>query len=704
MRQRKIEIFGLFLLFIFIFTFLSLVSFSPHDPTFFHSGASRVKNLLGRFGATYAEALYQLVGLASFGFALFLFLWGVFVFKEAELEGWPYKIGGLFLFLLSLSILLEVLFPSRRLFGVFPAGGFTGKFFIGFLKPLFSDIGTGLLALFLFLLSLFSFQNFSLKKVRRLLRNFWKFLTTDVVIVIERKGRRTPSPAIAPEPEPAPSPEPVSSQEPLPLDLKRRRKSRKIQVEEEKWSLPLDFLRAPTGQYEVDREEIERTKEILEQKLREFKIPGQIVRVRPGPVITLYEFKPSPGVILAHVVARAEDLSLALGAEVVRVARVIGQPTIGIEVPNRRRKIIYLREIIESEEFRNASAPLTIGLGKKMDGSPLVFDLARLPHLLIGGSTGMGKSVALNVMILSLMYRNSFERVRFILIDPKHLEFPLYNGIPYLLTPVITEPKKAIEALGWAVEEMERRYRVLAKARVRNIASYQDKSRSDPELPSLPYIVIIIDELADLMLMASKQMEMLLARLAQMARAVGIHLIVATQRPSTDVITGTIKNNFPARIAFNVPSRVDSMTIIDQHGAEKLLDKGDLLFMPSSSPRLIRGHSAYVSEDEVIAIVEYLKERYEPAYVSMELRPEQKRAGGRLSSRDSEYIEAVKLVLTTGSTSATFLQRKLGIGFPKAARFLDMMEEDGILAKEGRKRVIVVDPEEYLRKLEGEDV
>lgn len=699
MQKRKADLFALILLFLFLVTLLSLISFSPKDPTLFHAGASSTRNLLGRFGATYAEALLQLSGLGVISYLFFLLLWGISVAKEGEAEGSLYKLLGFVLLLFSFSTLVELIFPSYRIKGVFEAGGLLGKFSVSLLKPLLNQVGTFLFAIFLGLLSLFAFYDFSIKKIRKFGRTLARFLFADVVVVVERKEDKKEEilEEIRREEEKAGLVEEV-------ISAKKRKPRKIIGVIDEKVRIPADLLQAPTSDFVVDKEEIERTKAILEQKLREFKIPGQIVRVRPGPVITVFEFKPSPGVILAHVVARAEDLSLALGAEVVRVARIIGEPTIGIEVPNRKRKIIYLREIIESPDFRNSRAPLTIGLGKKMDGSPLVFDLAKLPHLLIGGSTGMGKSVALNVMILSLMFRNSFEDVKFILIDPKHLEFPLYNDIPYLLTPVITEAKKAIEGLAWAVEEMERRYKLLARTRVRNIENYIHKARQEPELERLPYIVIVIDELADLMLLASKQMEMLLARLAQMARAVGIHLIVATQRPSTDVITGTIKNNFPARIAFNVPSRIDSMTIIDTHGAEKLLDRGDLLFMPSGTPRLIRGHAAFVSEEEVLKIVEYLKERYPPQYVSLELKPSEKKERGRLSARDREYLEAVRLVLTTGNTSATYLQRKMGIGFPKAARLLDRMEEDGILGPlEGKKREILVDPQEFLASLEEEE-
>ncbi len=473
---------------------------------------------------------------------------------------------------------------------------------------------------------------------------------------------------------------------------------------------PLDFLKPPDGEIEVNQEEIEENAREIEAKLAEFGIRGSVERVNPGPVVTVYEFKPQPGVRVSQVIGASTDVALALGAENVRIARIPGKKTIGIEVPNRHRKTIYLREIIESRAFVESTSPLTLAIGKNVDGSPFVVDLRTFPHLLIGGATGMGKSVALNAMLVSMIYKSKPDEVRFILIDPKKVEFPIYNGIPYLLSPVITDVTKAIQALIWAVKEMERRLGLLEKLMVRNIAQYREKAsllrERGEDVEMLPYIVIFIDELASLMLSAQKDMEMLLTRLAQEARAPGIHLILATQRPSTDIITGTIKNNFPARIALGVPSRFDSKTILDQEGAEKLLNKGDMLFKSPNSSILRRVHGAYVSEEELMKIIEYLKNTGPVQYRDIFSEVKNKESvSAALSQGDDLYIQAVKLVLSTGNTSATFLQRRLRIGFPKASRLLDMMEQDGILSPMDpvtKKREILVDRMEYLRSLEEE--
>ncbi len=688
-RVKRREVFSLILFFIGLFLVGSLLSFSP-------SSLEKGEGLFGSWGLRAAHWMLQAFGYGSFALVLFLFLWALACWSEGKLWFFPRFIAAL-LFSSSFSSILAGFFPQ----GLYAPGGVVGEMIFRAFLPLVGKAGVLLLALLLLLLSLYSFSNFSLRRTLRYLQKFLAFFTAKVVLEVKVALGR------AEEPKPSPRPK---------KERRKREKPRKKEPELfpvlEFQEPPLSFLRKPAQEVEVSQQEIKENIRDIEEKLREFGIRGKVVRVNPGPVVTVYEFKPEPGIRVSQVIGASSDVALALGAENVRIARLPGKRTIGIEVPNRERQLIYLREIIESKEFVQSTSPLTLAIGKNVDGSPFVVDLRPFPHLLIGGATGMGKSVALNAMLLSIIYKAKPDEVRFLLIDPKRVEFPIYNGIPYLLSPVITQVDKAIQSLIWAVKEMERRLALLEKLRVKNIAQYREKVQQllqeGQEVEQLPYIVIVIDELANLMLSAQKEMEMLLTRLAQEARAPGIHLILATQRPSTDIITGTIKNNFPARIALGVPSRFDSKTILDQEGAEKLLNKGDMLFKSPDSSILRRVHGAFVSEAELIRVIEYLKSSGAPHYrdIFSEVKERDKSSPLGLSSSDDIYIKAIKLVLTTGRTSATFLQSRLRIGFPRASRILLMMEEDGILSPEDpktKKREILVDPKEYLRSLEEEE-
>lgn len=454
---------------------------------------------------------------------------------------------------------------------------------------------------------------------------------------------------------------------------------------------PLDLLEAPIGHREQAEEELRDRATVLAEKCKEFSVTGHIHRINPGPVVTTFEFKPDPGIKYSRVVGLADDLCLALKAESIRIDRIPGKSTVGIEVPNLHREKIYLRDVIESSKFQRSASKLTIALGTTINGEEYVADLMKMPHLLIAGATGAGKSVTLNAIICSILYKASPHEVKFIMVDPKRLELGLYEGIPHLLTPVVTDPKRAANALKWAVNEMENRYKELATLGVRNIDQYNRQVmemshptlwEDDPEARKpLPYIVITIDELADLMMVARGDVETSIARLAQMARAVGIHLVLATQRPSVDVITGVIKANFPSRIAFRVSSKVDSRTIIDSNGAEALLGQGDMLFLPPASSRLIRVHGSFVNEKEIKAITDHTRRQADPDYDEKVILSEQEAedSDGFVGERDELYDEALVIVTDMGRASTSVLQRRLSIGYGRAAKILDTMEHEGFI-------------------------
>jgi len=440
-------------------------------------------------------------------------------------------------------------------------------------------------------------------------------------------------------------------------------------------------------------------------KSAEFGVMGTVREIHPGPVVTTYEFKPDAGVKYSKIVGLADDLALALEAESIRIDRVSGKGNVGIEIPNEVRETIYLREVMESDVFRRASGRLTLGLGKAVNGDVWATDLTNMPHLLIAGSTGTGKSVGLNCMIASMLYKATPEEVRLILIDPKRLELGVYEDIPHLLAPVVTDAKIASNVLKWAVSEMEKRIRKLASEGVRNIDQYNNVVRAERPAPApgeeearpLHYIVIVIDELADLMMVSSHEVEESITRLAQMARAVGIHLILATQRPSVDVLTGLIKANFPSRISFRVAARVDSRTILDSIGAEHLLGKGDMLFLPPGSARLTRIHGAYVSEQEIARLTSYLRKTGKPAYDESVGKQERATDTAEAFARDELFDEAARFILQSGQASTSMLQRRFRIGFSRAGRLIDLMERDGIIgpADGSKPREILVAPDYY---------
>jgi len=461
---------------------------------------------------------------------------------------------------------------------------------------------------------------------------------------------------------------------------------------------PLKFLNDPPKRsHNINEAEIDQQISNLLDKLRKFKIDGDVVRTYTGPIVTTFEFRPAPHIKVSKILTLQDDLAMALKAQTIRIqAPIPGKDVVGIEVPNQNLETIYLKEILESEVFKNASSPLTMALGKDIVGAPFVTDLKKLPHLLIAGTTGSGKSVGINAMLLSLLYRNSPQTLRLMMIDPKMLEFSIYNDIPHLLTPVITEAKKAITALSNMVAEMERRYKIMSQTRTKNIESYNEKMKSEGG-EQFPYIVVIIDELADLMMTSGKDVELYIGRLAQMARASGIHLIVATQRPSVDVVTGLIKANLPSRISYRVGQRIDSKVILDQMGAESLLGRGDMLFTPPGSPGVIRLHAPFASEKEIETIVNFLKEQQDVIYDEKFLAEEGSSAGsaaGVLGEEelDELYEEAKEIILSEQKTSISYLQRRLKIGYNKAANIIEQMEKMGVLSPvnaKGQRDILV---------------
>ena len=465
------------------------------------------------------------------------------------------------------------------------------------------------------------------------------------------------------------------------------------------YKLPtIDLIEPPIGHFEQAEDELRERATILAEKCKEFSVTGHIHRINPGPVVTTFEFKPDPGIKYSRVVGLADDLCLALKAESIRIDRIAGKSTVGIEAPNAQREKIFLRDVIESAKFQQSGSKLTIALGKTINGEEYIADLAKMPHLLIAGATGAGKSVTLNAIICSILYKASPEEVKLIMVDPKRVELGLYEGIPHLLTPIVTDPKRASNALKWAVNEMEARYRKLAALGVRNIEQFNRQVLEmtsptlfdDPAEPlkPLPYIVIAIDELADLMMIARSEVETSIARLAQMARAVGIHLVLATQRPSVDIITGVIKANIPCRMAFRVSSKVDSRTIIDSNGAEALLGQGDMLFLPPASSRLIRVHGSFASEAEIKRITDFIRKQAEPDYDEEVTLSEQEtlEADGFEGEQDELFDEALAIVTDMARASTSVLQRRLSIGYGRAAKILDSMERQGFIGPaEGSK-------------------
>jgi S-DNA-T family DNA segregation ATPase FtsK/SpoIIIE len=749
-RVSSSEILGILSIFLAAFLLISLVSYHSEDPSWatVSTSSQRVQNYAGNVGASVAEGFLQLAGFATFVFPLALLYLGIQMFRAAEERHLFFKTVGVLFFWLITSTLLFLLFHNVSWRNAeIPAGGLIGTLLSSFLVQYFNHTGSILILFGVLLLFLVFSTHLSIGKIFDLLGQFSRFVFKELRIHItryqkEKKRKKMRQRVIAKYSKS--TEEGVPQEEKVPKKKRRKRGFREareapVPAMEEKLKKPEKLLFPELGKKgdyhfppynllepgktaeKLDKDELFQKKQAIEQKLLEFRVEGEVREYHPGPIVTTYEYYPHPGIKVSQVASRSEELSLALAAESVRIQRIPGKSSLGIEVPNNKREIIKIRDIIESEKFRNSPSKLTIALGKTIHGEIYLTDLTVMPHLLIGGATGTGKSVALNTIIASILYKATPEEVKIILVDPKRLEFTHYDGLPHLLCPVVKDPKKAGSILIDAVYKMEERYHTLGAQKVRNIEQYnqkmkrilsEQKEKSTPEerenLKPLPYIVIIIDELAELMMIGAEEVEKCIARLAQLARAVGIHLVMATQRPSIDVITGTIKNNFSCRMAFRVPAKVDSRIIIDGAGAEKLLGQGDMLFMPPNYPRVIRLHCSFISLSEVTSLTKFVKEQGEPIYderIIKVLKSPSSQVEQDFGEKDVLYEKAVELVLLTGQASASYLQRKLKLGYARAARIIDQMEQEGIVGpSEGSKpRDILIDPQSYLNQINRDD-
>jgi len=756
-----------------LFAIVSLVTYSPADPSMNTSFSSQaaVTNSGGLVGAYISDGLAQLFGSGAFFFPLITLIMGWALIRGKEFHHWPLRLGSGIFLLIGLCALCSVQFNTDPIFkNSVQVGGLTGETLGRFLVMWFSTIGATIFLVTLVFASLLAMTGTNVNSMLELAAklagtyagklfqliskvktkcNEWIAIARESAKASKAEKIKSeevfePTEPIIVTRERLTEPEPV--QAPTIIPQKKKSKNEEFIVNEGSISVsedgdykipPISLLDDPLPVEESTemKEEILLSSSILERKLADFGVEGKVVQVLPGPVITLYEFEPAPGIKVSRILSLSDDLALAMRALSLRIlAPVPGKPVVGIEIPNTRKEVVSFKEVIISKGFAKADSKLMMVIGKDSIGEPMVQDLATIPHLLMAGSTGSGKSVGLNAMISSILLNATPDEVKMIMIDPKMLELSIFDGIPHLISPVVTNPKKAAAALAWAVQEMENRYKLMAELGVRNITGFNlrmDKLRNeyeeeleqwekdhakgikphemDPDelmdeeddkpiepQAKLPYIVIVIDELADLMMVASKGVEEALTRLAQMARASGIHLIVATQRPSVDVLTGIIKANFPSRISYKVTSRVDSRTILDSMGAEKLLGRGDMLFMPPGTHRLLRIHGAMVSDDEIERIIKFIKEQKKPDYIeemfsSVVVEDEKTEEA---EDYDEKYDEALALVARDRQASISYIQRRLRIGYNRAARIIETMERDGVVGPSDgvRPREIYVNP------------
>jgi S-DNA-T family DNA segregation ATPase FtsK/SpoIIIE len=754
LSRRISEFLGVALFALGLIWLIALVTYEPTDPVWFFTTAAAhpPANFVGRVGAFLAELSFQVFGYASYLMPAVIGVMGWHYFWCQRFDAAYTKLVGVTLLFACFSAFLSLVLRSAEVDGkAFHAGGSVGHWLAGWLADYLNRTGSVIVVLTLMMLSIILSTQFSFgrlfagasqgtrdlsargvglvrgwlddrrreKQRREVIAKHLKKATPDgLAAPAAPKPARPARPEAEPEEPQAPAAAPAAAARPAPPVVKRKTDTPSLPLAEPEplkapatrklgsYTLPPpSLLDPPKAERKIDERELMDSARHLEEKCREFSVEGQVVQIHPGPVVTTFELKPDAGVKYSKITGLADDLCLAMQAESVLIDRIPGKSTVGIQIPNPNREAISLRELLECDAYQRSASKLTLALGKTIHGEPYVTDLATMPHLLIAGSTGTGKSVGLNAMLTSILYRATPDDVRMIMIDPKRLELGMYEDIPHLMTPVVVDPKKAANSLRWAVREMEERYKTLAAEGVRNIEQYNRNVRhllEDPAGPKgddapkpLPFIVVVIDELADLMMVASNEVEESIARLAQMARAVGIHLILATQRPSVDVITGLIKANLPSRISFRVASKTDSRTILDSNGAEQLLGRGDMLFLPPASSRCVRLHGPYISEQESARLASFLRKQGKPTYdESITVGDEEKTgAGGLEFDKDELYDDAARIVVSSGQVSISYLQRKLRIGFSRAARLVDMMEAEGLVSPGagGKPREVLVD-------------
>jgi S-DNA-T family DNA segregation ATPase FtsK/SpoIIIE len=769
--QRLNEAVGVLSLLAVTGMLLSLVSYDPQDPSWNTATGSLVRhNILGRFGGWYSDLALQIWGLAAFVFPALILVLGWCWIRSTEIESPWAKIIGSTLLVGSVCTALSLM-PDWRIYNTILPGGVVGLLIAQGLISWLNVTGTALLMAACVIVSLYLMTSFSLDVIPVWLAHpslgigRIRGSIQDWIARHSRRRVRAPKLEAVPKPrkqtlehveDPAPwegeipirtldeaayedepvapaaipplylEPQLVEYHAPAPLAVAPKRERVVESKSLARYELPpTTLLTEAEARNSYDAQELKETASRIKAKLEEFNVLGSVVQINPGPVVTTFEYKPDAGIKYSRITTLMEDLCMGLQAESILIERIPGKMTVGIEVPNTKREVISLRQILESDEFRSSNSKMTIALGKDISGRIKVAALDAMPHLLIAGSTGSGKSVMLNSLIMSVLFKSSPHEVKMILIDPKRVEMGIYEGIPHLLTPVITDPKKATNALRNAVLEMERRLKLLASHGVRNIEQFNKKIKAKlaaprslftdddaeeaEELQPLPYILIMIDELADLMMLERNNVEESITRLAQMARAVGMHLVVATQRPSVDVITGLIKANFPARVSFRVATRVDSRTILDVMGAEHLLGRGDMLFLPPGSSRLTRVHAPYVSETETNDVVDFWKVQEKPEYDQTFLMAppsddgEIEVDGEAEGPADPMYEDAVRVVLEVGKASTSILQRRLRLGYGRAARMLDVMQRDGLIGPpDGSRPREVLKRPDWLKEVEGQ--